>query len=332
MKISVVTPLYRSALYIDELYERSVAAIRATGVDDFEFVLVNDASPDDSLEVAVALARRDPRVTVIDLSRNFGQHQAVMTGLAHASGDYVFIMDSDLEDDPSWIEQFYREMKAQPCDVVYGINHNIKRGYLYSFSRTTFYKVLNFLSPVQFPPNVCSARLMSRRYVEALLQFKERELFMAGIWHMTGFRQLAVNVVKRDSSPTTYSFIQRCGFFLDAVTAFSVRPLVLMFVLGIALSLVALGFTGWVLVRKLVYGVQIEGWTSVIVAVLLIGGASLFFNGVIAIYISKIFLEVKQRPRSIIREIYRGEATRDTREEDAPLTTTTAVPSRRLGA
>jgi putative glycosyltransferase len=308
MKISVVTPLYRSAPYIDELYRRTIAVIGEIGADAYEIIFVNDHSPDESLDVALAIARDDENTVVIDLSRNFGQHHAVMTGLAQATGDYVFIMDSDLEEDPEWIGLFFREMQKQQCDVVYGINNNAKGGRLYMLARSFYYKILNFLSPIEFPANVCAARLMSRRYVEALLQFKERELFMAGIWHMAGFSQLAVQVVKRDASPTTYSFRGRANLFLNAVTAFSTRPLVMIFALGILLSLVALAFVCFVVFRKLIYGVQIEGWSSVMAAVLLIGGISIFFNGVIAIYIAKIFIEVKQRPRSIIRQVYRTEA------------------------
>lgn len=311
MKISVVTPLYGSAPYIEELHRRAVAAIRAIGADGYEIIFVNDNGPDDSLDVAVRVAHRDAHTIVIDLSRNFGQHQATMAGLAQATGDYVFILDSDLEEEPEWLGQLFAEMSRQHCDVVYAVSDGPKGGQLYALARAIYYKVLNFLSPIKFPVNVCTARLMSRRYVDALLQFGERELFMAGIWHMAGFDQMAIRVAKRDSSPTTYSFGRRLNVFVNAVTAFSTRPLVMISVLGMVLSLAALVFVGYVVFRKLVYGVDIEGWTSVMAAVLLIGGASLFFNGVMAIYIAKIFVEVKQRPRTIIRRVYRGEAGRE---------------------
>lgn len=304
MKISVVAPLYRSAPYIDELHRRCVAAILATGVSEYQIIFVNDGSPDNSLAIAKGIAASDASVLVVDLARNFGQHRATMTGLAHATGDFIFVMDSDLEDEPEWITLFYNELQARSCDVVFGIASNLKGGWLYSRARDLFYYLLNALSSISFPPHVCSARLMTRRYVQALLLFRERELFMAGIWHMAGFTQLPIEVVKQSKSPTTYSTSALIGVFVNAVTAFSVRPLVFISVVGIGLSLVAFGFTAWVLIRKLLYGVSIEGWASVMSAVLLIGGISLFFNGVMAIYISKIFLEVKQRPRTIIKEVY----------------------------
>ncbi len=315
MKISVVTSLYRSAPYVEELHRRCVEAIRATGASDYEMILVNDASPDDSLEIAKRIADRDSCVLVIDLARNFGQHKAMMTGLGSATGDYVFVMDSDLEDEPEWLTLFHREITARNCDVVYGVNNNLKGGWFYSRARNLFYLVLNFLSSVDFPPNVCSARLMSRRYVDALLQFTERELFMAGVWHMAGFTQLPIEVVKHDTSPISYSTTQLASVFVNAITAFSTRPLAIISVFGVGLSLVAFAFTTWVFYQKLVRGVDVEGWASVMAAVLMIGGISLFFNGVIAIYIAKIFIEVKQRPRTIVKEIHRAATRLDLRNE-----------------
>ena len=306
MKISVVTPLYKSAPYIEELHRRCVSAVRATGASEHEIIFVNDDGPDDSLVVARRVAAMDHRVTVIDLARNVGQHRATMTGLAQATGDFIFVMDSDLEDEPEWITLFFKELTERNCDVVYGVNNNLKGSRFYSFARALFYFSLNKLSSVSFPPNVCSARLMSRRYVGALLQFTERELFMAGIWHMAGFTQLPIEVEKRDSSPTTFSTVQLAGTFVNAITAFSTRPLAIISLLGIILSLAAFGFTGWIAVRKMFYEIEIEGWASVMAAVLTIGGLTLFFNGVIAIYIAKIFIEVKHRPRSIIKDVYRG--------------------------
>lgn len=311
MKISVVAPLYRSAPYIVELHRRAVIAVAETGADTYEIILINDGSPDDSLEIAKRVASRDPNVVVVDLSRNFGQHRATMTGLAQSTGDYVFVLDSDLEDEPEWLSEFFRQLTTHKCDVVYGINNNLKGGWLYTQARGLFYQVLNTLSSIPLPPNVCSARLMSRRYVNALLQFPERELFMAGIWHMAGFSQLPLEVVKQSTSPSTYSTGKLVNVFINAVTAFSTRPLEFISIVGLTLSTVAFCFTGWVLYQKIVFGVAIEGWASVMAAVLLIGGISLFFNGIMAIYIAKIFLEVKQRPRSIIKEIHRAKESGD---------------------
>jgi putative glycosyltransferase len=318
MKISVVTSLYKSGPYVEELHRRAVLAIGETGAAEYEIIFVNDGSPDDGLAIARGIAARDPNVIVIDLARNFGQHRATITGLGHATGDYMFILDSDLEEEPEWIARFYRELIARNCDVVFGVSHHAKGGAVYTLLRKTFYKTLNLLSSAQFAENACSARLMTRRYVEALLQFREREFFMAGVWHMTGFTQLPVEVVKHDSSPTTYTLSKLASAFINAVTAFSTRPLVAISVAGIALSATAFGYLGFILYRKLAYGVTIEGWTSVMAAILLIGGITLFFNGVMAIYIAKIFLEVKQRPLTIVKEVFGGQGGGARRDGSSP--------------
>lgn len=305
MRISVVTPLYSSAPYIVELHRRVVAAIRATGADEHEIILVNDNGPDNSLEIARQVAATDPGVVVVDLSRNFGQHRAILAGLAQATGDYVFVMDSDLEEEPEWITLFHEAMRGGVIDVVYGVQEAKKRGRFYRLGRRLFYALLNSLSDFSFPRDVVTARLMSRRYVEALLQFGEREVYLAGIWHVAGFSQMPIRVRKLDSSPTTYTLPKVAGVFVNAVTAFSTKPLIGISVAGIALSLVAFAYTAWIVLRKLVWGIAVEGWASVMAVTLVIGGLTLFFNGIMAIYIAKIFIEVKQRPRSIIREIIR---------------------------
>ncbi|GLS32782.1 putative glycosyltransferase [Mesorhizobium albiziae] len=306
MRISVVTPLYRSAPYLEELYQRTVAAIEATGAGEHEIIFVNDCGPDNSLEVAKEIAARDPSVIVVDLSRNFGQHRAILIGLEHSSGDLTFVMDSDLEEEPEWITLFYEAMTTRGVDVVYGVLDTKKGGSVYRMARRIFYTVLNSLSDFGFPENVVTARLMSRRYIDALQQFGEREVYLAGIWHVAGFAQLPVRVKKLDTSTTTYTLTRAAGLFINAVTAFSTRPLISIAVAGICLSAVAFAYTLWITLRRMFWGVAVEGWTSTMAATLIIGGLTLFFNGIMAIYIAKIFIEVKQRPRVIVREVHRA--------------------------
>lgn len=303
MKISVVTPLYRSEPYLEELLVRCRAAIEATGASP-EIIFVNDASPDASLKTARRLVERDPAVIVIDLSRNVGQHNATMAGLGYASGDLIFVMDSDLEDQPEWITSFHAALRVRDCDVVFGVMSNPKGNAAYGAARRVFYKLLRLFSNVDVPENVCSARLMTRRYVNALLEFRERELFMAGIWHMAGFTQLPILVEKRQSSPTTYGLLRLVTIFINAITAFSIRPLQIIGLSGLVLSALALVYTLTIVFRAMTSGIAVEGWASVMSATLLIGGVSMLFNGIMAIYIGKIFIEVKQRPRAIIRDIF----------------------------
>jgi len=308
MKLSIVMTLYNSAPYIEQLYERTVAATQSIGDVSYEIVLVNDHSPDESLAIAKQLAVNHPNLIIIDLARNFGQANALMVGMAHASGDYVFILDSDLEEQPEWLALFFAQLDTKACDVVYGVNTHPKDNIGRAISRVLFYKLLNFLAETEFPKNICTARLMTRQYVDALMQFQERELFLGGLLHVTGFSQLPVEVKKIGSSPTNYSISQLLTMAVNAITAFTTRPLSIIAVAGIGLSIVAVLYTGWIMYKALVYRSVLEGWTSVMAGILLIGGMTLFFNGVMAIYIAKIFLEVKQRPRTIIREIHRSQS------------------------
>ena len=301
MKISVVTPLFQTAAHVAELHRRCVAAIATIGAEH-EIVLVNDGSPDASLAEAKKVAARDAKTVLVDLARNYGQHKAIMTGLAYATGDYVFVMDSDLEEDPEWIPLFYRELAAKHCDVVYGIS-NLNRGLVYRIGHRIFYGLISTLSDAPLSRQVCIARLMTRRYVDALMLFTESEFYLAGIWHLAGFAQVPVEVEKRHSSTTTYTLPRLAGLFVNAITTYSVRPLLAVSIAGIALSAVAFLYTAWIVAQKLLHGIAIEGWASVMAVVLLYGGLSLFFNGVIAIYVAKIFIEVKRRPRTIVREV-----------------------------
>ncbi len=305
MRISLVTPLFKSEPYVEELYQRAVDSITVL-THDYEIVFVNDGSPDKSLEVARRLAARDPRVTVIDLSRNFGQHPALVTGLRAATGDFVFICDSDLEEDPKWIIPFYETMQEKECDVVYGVQTAKKGGLLYRAARRLFYGSLVLLSGIDFPGNITTARLMSRRYLDAMLEYQERELFAAGIWHMVGFDQAPYQVAKQGTSATTYRIGALVSNFVNAITAFSTRPLQVISIAGIVLSATAMVFIGSLLYRKLILNAALEGWTSVMASIMLIGGILLFFNGIIAIYIAKIFVEVKQRPVASVRSVIGG--------------------------
>lgn len=306
MKISVVTSLHNSARHVDEFYER-VSRSLLTITQEFEVILVNDGSPDDSLGVAVALQRRaGSRVKVIDLSRNFGQHKALLTGLRHASGELVFMMDSDLEEEPEWIESFYRTFTNAPGDIdlVYGVQARRQGSVFRKITGHLFYRLFNLLSPIAAPENPTPFRLMTRRYVDALISFSEREVFFLGLSLLTGFSGVGVPIVKRSSSPSSYTVARRVAQFIDAVTSFSSRPLTFIFYSGLMMSLLSCVCMALILVQYLLFGIGVSGWTSLIVSIWMVGGIMVFSLGVIGIYVSKIFIEVKQRPLTIIKKIY----------------------------
>jgi putative glycosyltransferase len=304
MKISIVATLYQSASYISEFHKRvRAAAFRLVG-DDFEIILVNDGSPDNSLNLAIELTMLDSHVTVIDLSRNFGHHKAMMTGLAHATGDRVFLIDSDLEEEPEWLEAFAQQLEREKCDVVYGVQERRKGNLFERWSGQWFYHFFKALTGLTLPENVVTARIMTRRYVDALLRHEEREVFLAGLWHITGFDQQSHIIKKLNTSETTYTLRRKMSLLVNSVTSFSNAPLVGIFYIGISISLFALVYIFYLSANWLLLAKPMSGWTSVMASIWLLGGMVISFIGVVGIYLSKIFSETKRRPYTIVRKIY----------------------------
>lgn len=304
MKLSIVATLYQSAPYIAEFHQRATAVARQFAGDDYEIVLVNDGSPDNSLELAVQLTVADRHVVVVDLSRNFGHHKAMMAGLAHAKGGRVFLIDSDLEEEPEYLTSFAEQMERDACDVVYGVQEKRKGGWFERWSGEVYYSVFNFLSDIEHPRNIVTARLMTRRYVDALLQFQEREMVISCLWVITGFKQSAHAVKKHMTSATTYSLARKIEHLTNSITSFSAVPLRLIFYTGLIIFACALLYAGYLVFHKLVLATPMDGWTSVMVSIWLLGGMIISFVGLIGIYLSKVFSESKQRPSTIVREIY----------------------------
>lgn len=304
MKLSIVTTLYYSAPYIEEFYKRVSASAKAV-IADYEIVLVNDGSPDDSLERAVALSKQDDRVQVVDLSRNFGHHKALMTGLMHASGDLIFQIDVDLEEEPEILEAFYKEMKKTGADVAYGVQDKRKGGLFERIFGGLFYAIFNFLTDIRYPPNLLIARLMTRRFVDALLLHKEKELDLGGLWTVTGFSQVPVTVHKLSKGTTTYSGRKRLALAVRSITAFSNRPLVLIAAIGTLVLFLAFLYFVYITWVYFYVGRPPDGFTTLILSVWFLGGMTIFSLGIIAIYISIIFTETKNRPYTIVRQIYK---------------------------
>lgn len=305
MKLSIVATLYNSARHLQEFHQRACATAQEFAADSYEIILVNDGSPDNSVDVAIRLAQVDPHVVVVDLSRNFGHHKAMMTGLAHASGDLIFLIDSDLEEEPEWLPNFADQMRQQAADVVYGVQAQRKGGWFERWSGEMFYRVLNLLSGMKLPEHVVTARLMTRRYVNALLLHQEREVFIVGLWHLTGFEQRAQPITKHNTSESNYTLSKKIEMAVNAVTSFSNKPLVWVFNVGALISVLAACYVAYLIISWLFFAKPAAGWTSVMASVWLVGGMVICFMGVIGIYLSKIFSEVKQRPYSIVRAIHR---------------------------
>jgi putative glycosyltransferase len=303
MMLSIVTTLYNSAPYLEEFHSR-VCATASRITPDFEIVFVNDGSPDNSLEVAVGLYRKDARVRIVDLSRNFGHHKAMMTGLVHAQGDLVFLIDSDLEEEPELLQKFYDELERSGADVVFGVQEQRKGKLFERVSGSLYFRVFNLFSTHPIPTNHITARLMTRAYVAALAGHQEREFVMSGLWALTGFQQVALKVRKHHKATSAYGLRRKISHLVNAITSFSNKPLVLIFYLGCFILLVSSIAAIDLILRKLLFGTLLEGWASLIVSIWLLGGLTIFCLGVIGIYLAKIFIEVKQRPYTIVKQTF----------------------------
>jgi putative glycosyltransferase len=306
MKLSVVTTLYRSEKYIEEFFERTSLVAKKLVEDSYEIIFVNDGSPDSSLEVAVELAKVHASVKVIDLSRNFGHHKAMMTGLTHACGEKIFLIDSDLEEDPEWLLLFDRKMNVGQDDVVYGVQQRRKGRIVERLSGNIFYFLFRKMTGIAQPNSIVTARLMKKKYVTSLVSHGERELNIGGLWVITGFKQSPMPVQKHSTSPTTYSFSKKLDHAINAITSFSSKPLTFIFYSGTVISVTAAVFILSLLVRYFFISVPPSGYTSIIASVWFFSGLIIFFIGLQGVYIGKIFSEVKQRPFTIIKDIHQS--------------------------
>lgn len=310
MKLSVVSTMYRSAPFLDAFYQRVSAAAHGLVGDDYEIVLVNDGSPDDSLDRAVALSEKDPRVVVVNLSRNFGHHAAIVAGLSQTVGDKVFLLDCDLEEHPEWLEEFAERMQQTQADVVYGMQEERTAGFWSNLYGEVFWRALNAFSAVRIGHNPMTCRLMNRNYVDALLSVEDRVLYLAGVFAWTGFRQEALPRVKSPRpvrQASSYSLTRKLVQVADSFSSFSVAPLTAVFLMGLVIWLGSVGYGVVLFARKLFApDTVLSGFASLMLSLWFLSGTMILVLGILGLYIAKIFQEVKRRPLYIVRNVIRS--------------------------
>lgn len=300
--------MYRSAPFIREFCER-ITATAAQVVTSWEIILVNDGSPDDALVVALAVQKDFPQVKVVDLSRNFGHHKAIMAGLSHAAGERVFLLDIDLEENPEWLVDFWQEMDKNGGDVVFGMQRERLGSPFRRWSGSLFYRLFNAVSETTIPVNGCTVRLMSLHYVKALMQLQDQNLFLAGNMTWIGFQQKTLSVEKKVRKESAYSLSKRIRLFWDGATSFSSQPLQLAFVIGLSISAITAILGIIFLLRKLISPEKtLSGYTSIILSVWFLGGLNILFIGVVGYYVARIFNEAKGRPQYIVNHVYQHAA------------------------
>ena len=304
MKLSIVTTLYQSESTINKFHTLISSEAKKLVSIDYEIIYVNDCSPDKSLEKAIIIFKKDKQTKIIDLSKNFGHHKAIMTGLDYASGDLVFLIDVDLEEDPRYLKKFFSEIKKDGCDVIYG-QQKIRRGNWYAkIYGTLFWKFFNKISGLHMGINPSTIRIMSRRYIDALLLHKENEVFLNGLWAITGFVQKPYLITKENYSQTTYTFLKKIHLVVNAITSFSNQPLIAIFYMGVIILSFSSVYIMILLYQYYSNNVSVDGWTSMIASIWFLGGLMITFMGIIAIYLSKVFIESKRRPYTITKKIY----------------------------
>lgn len=301
LHISVVIPVYNAEKCLDELYRRLKVALESISTD-FEIVLVEDCGNDNSWVVIERLAAADPRVRGIQFSRNFGQHYGITAGLDYCQGDWVVVMDCDLQDRPEEIPRLYA--KAQEgYDIVLarrGVRCDplIKRAISWMF-----YKLFSYLADIEYDAQTGNFRIMSRKVTENFRRMREQLRFCGGLVQWMGFPTASIDVEheKRFDGKSTYTFAKLWKLAVETIIAYSDKPLRLSVRLGFLMALFSFCYGAYILGRALIYGSAIPGWNSMIVSLYFIGGIIISILGVIGIYLGKTFDESKKRPLYIVR-------------------------------
>ncbi len=299
--ISVVVPVYKAESCLDELYLRLKQALETIS-PDFEIVLVEDCGGDGSWQVIERLARQDARVKGIQFSRNFGQHYGITAGLDHCEGDWVVVMDCDLQDRPEEIPRLYA--KAQEgYDIVLARRGRRQDPLLKRFTSWLFYKLFSYLADMEYDGETGNFRIMSRKVVESFRKMREQLRFFGGLVQWMGFPTASIEVqhAERHEGQSSYTFAKLWKLATETIIAYSDKPLRLAVRFGFLMAFFAFCYGVYALVRATVYGVPILGWSSLIVSLYFIGGVIIGILGILGIYLGKTFDESKKRPLYIVR-------------------------------
>lgn len=303
--ISVVVPCYNEQGALPFYYDKMKEVMALLPELSFEIIIVDDGSTDGTLEVTKQLAKSDDRIRYISFSRNFGKEAAMYAGLKNASGKYTAIMDADLQDPPEMLPEMYRVITEEGYDAV-GTRRVTRKGEppVRSFFARKFYKIMSRISKANMVDGARDYRLMNRKYVDALLSLGEYNRFSKGLFGWVGFKVkwLEFENVNRIAGETKWSFGQLFLYSLDGIVAFSNVPLYMASIAGIGSFIAAIAAMIFIIVRRLVFGDPVAGWASTVVIILFIGGIQLLSIGILGLYLSKLYLEAKNRPIYLLDE------------------------------
>jgi glycosyltransferase involved in cell wall biosynthesis len=311
-KLSIVVPCFNEEAAVPIFYTESmkVISVLSKSIQNFEaeFVFVDDGSTDNTLNILRNLSdKRTDRVVVhyVSFSRNFGKEAAILAGLQKAKGEYIVTLDVDLQDPPALIEQMFEAVVSEGYDCV-GSRRVTRKGepLIRSFFARLFYRIITKISDIEVVDGSRDFRLMTRKYVKAVLSLQERNRFSKGIFPWVGFKikWFEYENIKRCSGTTKWSFWKLFLYSLDGIIAFSSKPLAWGSILGILLFIVTLTLTCIIVIRKLLFGDPVNGWASTLCAILFCSSIQLLTIGIVGQYLAKVYIEVKQRPLYIIQD------------------------------
>lgn len=306
MDLSIVTTTFNSGKYSEEFVKRVNLIVKKHNFNS-EIIIVDDGSSDNSLDLLIDLVKVNKNLKVIELSRNFGHHNALLCGLENSIGEFVFLIDGDLEEDPEDFNRFYKKLKNENLDMVFGKQYSRRGNLIEIISGNLYYFFLEFIAGIKLPHNLVTSRLMTKKYVNALMSFRESQFVLSGLAELAGFKIKSIFIKKLRRRVSTYNLFKKFQMLLRSVTNYSSRPLYLLFYLGLIISFISLFMIISIIISSLFREVDVAGWLTLVCLSWLGVGITILSNGILAIYLKTIFIEVKNRPRTIIRNIYNSE-------------------------
>lgn len=303
MYLSVVTSTYNSSGHIKEFINRIKKTLEKENIE-YEIIIVDDGSEDNSIQTIKEVKSYINNIKLIELSRNFGQHPALICGLNHARGEFIYMLDSDLEEEPELYHIFKDELLEKDLDLVFGQSASRRGNILEKLSGNFYYFFLKHLFGFYQPNNLATIRLMRRTYLDAYLLYKEHVIQIGAITEIAGFKKKGIFINKLRLRKSNYSWIKKFQVLVRSITNYSSRPLYFLFYSGIFISFISFSILIYFVIRSFLIETTVPGWLTLVCLSWLGVGITILSNGIIAIYLKTIFLEVKERPRTIIRRIY----------------------------
>ncbi len=307
MLLSIVVPAYNEQEALPIFYRETVKVLKGMECG-YEFVFVNDGSKDETLSVLKELSEKDENVTYLSFSRNFGKEAAMYAGFCNAKGDFVTVMDADLQDPPALLPEMLKKIRENNCDSV-AVRRENRKGEppVRSFFAKLFYKLINKISDADIVDGARDFRMMKREMIDAIVEMSEYNRFSKGIFGWLGFNTewISYRNVERVAGETKWSFWKLFKYSVDGIVNFSQVPLTVVSVSGVIMTFVAFFMIIFVIVRRLVFGDPVAGWASLVCIITFIGGIQLFCMGIIGQYVAKTYMEAKNRPHYIIAETNR---------------------------